>query len=221
MPVARYDEIADWYEAYIEGETSAFTDRTREAVARLLGSGRGSCLDLGCGTGFFADDLRALGWTPIGVDLSAQQLRRARTRLPTLQGDAERLPFADGCVDAVVSILTHTDVDDYPAVCREAARVLRRGGRFVHVGVHPCFTGWFADRSNPSGVVISDGYWDGSRHFEAWSPHGVRARVGAKHLPLSDLLNAITSAGLQIAEVLEAGDPVPALFGLAGVRPRA
>jgi ubiquinone/menaquinone biosynthesis C-methylase UbiE len=42
----------------------------------------------------------------------------------------------------------------YPTVLREVARVLRPGGVFVHVGVHPCFCGGFADRSNLDAVVI-------------------------------------------------------------------
>ncbi|MFL6125350.1 hypothetical protein [Actinophytocola sp.] len=46
----------------------------------------------------------------------------------------------------------------YPAVLREVARVLRSGGVFVHVGVHPCFRGGFADHSDPDAVVtLEDG----------------------------------------------------------------
>ncbi|GAB3079784.1 hypothetical protein GCM10027186_42530 [Micromonospora schwarzwaldensis] len=39
------------------------------------------------------------------------------------------------------------------AALTEAARVLPPGGRLVHVGVHPCFVGAFADRSEPERVV--------------------------------------------------------------------
>jgi hypothetical protein len=31
---------------------------------------------------------------------------------------------------------------------------LRPGGVFVHVGVHPCFCGGFAERGDPAAVVI-------------------------------------------------------------------
>jgi len=37
----------------------------------LLGAGKGPCLEIGCGTGEWAAMVRGLGWTPIGVDLSA------------------------------------------------------------------------------------------------------------------------------------------------------
>jgi predicted TPR repeat methyltransferase len=36
------------------------------------------CLEIGCGTGVHAASVRALGWTPIGVDVSAGMLRHAR-----------------------------------------------------------------------------------------------------------------------------------------------
>ncbi|MGH2468938.1 MAG: class I SAM-dependent methyltransferase, partial [Chloroflexota bacterium] len=62
MPLARYDEIAEWYEAYIGGEASPFSEQVKEAVRRLLGQGQGACLDIGCGTGFYAAQLRELGW---------------------------------------------------------------------------------------------------------------------------------------------------------------
>jgi ubiquinone/menaquinone biosynthesis C-methylase UbiE len=88
-------------------------------------------------------------------------LRHARGRLAIARADAERIPVRDGSVAAAVAVLTHTDMLRYPAVLREVARILRSGGVFVHVGVHPCFRGGLADRSDPAAVVIRPGYRDG------------------------------------------------------------
>ncbi|MGH2364570.1 MAG: methyltransferase domain-containing protein [Chloroflexota bacterium] len=88
MPLARYDEITDWYETYINGEASPFSQQIRDAVRRLPGEGDGACLDIGRGTGFHDAQLRELGWTPVGVDLSQQQLLRARHQLPVAVADA-------------------------------------------------------------------------------------------------------------------------------------
>jgi SAM-dependent methyltransferase len=163
--------------------------------------------------------MRALGWTAIGVDLSPAMLRHAAGRLPTVRGDAARLPIRSGCVDATVSVMTSTDVPDYPAVLREAARVLRPGGRLVHVGVHPCFCGGFADRSDPEAVIVRRGYLDGHWTTASWTTEGVRNRVGATHVPLPDLLNAVIAAGLVLERLSEGGAPVPTVLSFAAVKP--
>jgi hypothetical protein len=70
-------------------------------------------------------------------------------------------------------------------------------------------------------VLLTERYADRSHTFDAWSPAGVRARVGAWHLPLAGLLNAVTAAGLRLVRTAEAGaSGVPDLFGLLAVKPR-
>lgn len=186
----------------------------------LLGPGSGRCLEIGCGTGVNAARLRALGWKPVGLDLSAAMLRHAAGRLPIVRGDAARLPIGSASLDAVVAVMISTDVPDYPAVLREAARVLRPGGRLVHVGVHPCFCGGFADRTDPAAVVIRPGYLDGHWTTASWTTEGVRNRVGATHLPLPGLLNAVSAAGFVLERASEGGAPVPVVLSLAARLPR-
>lgn len=220
MTTAAYDAIADWYEDYVTNTASDYSRRVQGLLARLLGTGPGRCLDLCCGTGAHAAELRRLGWDPIGVDLSAGQLRHARGRLPVARADATALPLPDAAVPAAVCALAHTDMPDYPATIAEAARVLAPGGRLVHVGVHPCFCGAFADRSDPERIVIDGGYAERDRTFGGWNPNGVRARVGAWHLPLADLLNAVTDAGLVLTRVEESGSgPVPDVLALLATKP--
>ncbi len=141
--MARYDGLADWYEDLLSGPLREMTDVSIELLLRLLGPGPGRCLDLACGTGVVAPRLVAAGWAVTGIDVSEDQLRVARDRLgedgDLVQGDAASLPFDDESFDAVAARFVHTDVDDFAAVTREVARVLRLGGRFVHVGMHPCF----------------------------------------------------------------------------------
>jgi SAM-dependent methyltransferase len=216
---AAYDAIADWYADYVTGDALAFTARAGTALRRVLGTGTGTCWDVACGTGAYADELRELGWTPVGTDISAGQLRHAAGRLPVARADATRPPVRPASVRAVVSLVCHTDIDDYPALCRSAAAALAPGGRFAHVGVHPCFVGAFADRSRRDQVLVAPGYWRRERSFDAWCPHGVRARVGAVHLPLSDLLTAIAATGLVIDTVVETGEPTPDVLAIGAHRP--
>ena len=218
-PAAAYDEIADWYEAeFLSGQRAAKRDGNPLGLGRivrdLLGGGRGRCLEIGCGTGVHAAAVRDLGWTPVGADLSAGMLRYARDRLTVVRADAERLPVRDGCLPAVIAVMVHTDMPRYPEVLREAARVLRPGGVYVHVGVHPCFCGGFADRTDPAAVVIRPGYLDGHWTKASWTAEGLRDKVGATHRPLPDLMSAFLDAGLAPERFAEDGAPTPAVLAL-------
>jgi len=198
---AAYDAHADWYEGFVQ-DSWPYMDRVRGLLAELLGPGDGRCLDLCCGGGAHAATIAALGWVPVGVDLSLGQLRHARDRLPAVAGDARRLPVRSNSLAAVACVLAHTDLPDYAAVVAEAVRVLRPGGCLIHVGLHPCFVGAFADWSDPGRVIIDTRYADRGLAFDG-PPHGVRVRVGAWHLPLADLLGTFLAAGLGIERVAE------------------
>ncbi|MEU9287672.1 class I SAM-dependent methyltransferase [Streptomyces sp. NPDC048275] len=216
---ALYDEHADWYNDFMSPAAGPYIQRVHATIQDLLGPGDGPCLDVCCGTGAHAPALAGLGWTPVGVDLSPGQLRHAAQRLPVAVADASALPFADSSLPAAVCVLASTDVPDYAAVLRETARVLHPGGRFVHLGVHPCFIGAFADWSDRPRIVVDERYADRSRSFEAWNPAGVRARVGAWHIPLADLLNATVAADLRVIRTVETGPGgIPDLFGFVAVR---
>ncbi|GAA4023280.1 class I SAM-dependent methyltransferase [Allokutzneria multivorans] len=214
VATAAYDEIADWYEEqFLHGQQRDPLGINR-ALRDLLGDSEGSgvCLEIGCGTGVHAAVIRELGWTPAGIDLSSGMLRHARGRLPVARADAGRLPVRDGSVPAVVTVMVHTDMPEYPAVLREAARVLRPGGVLVHIGVHPCFCGGFADRSDPAAVVIRPGYLDGHWTTESWTDQGLRDKVGATHRPLPELMHALLDAGLTLERFAEGGTPTPVVL---------
>jgi ubiquinone/menaquinone biosynthesis C-methylase UbiE len=59
-----------------------------------------------------------------GVDISEDQLRLARERVgdavELVQADASELPFPDQRFDAILSAFTHSDVDDFEGLVREA-----------------------------------------------------------------------------------------------------
>jgi hypothetical protein len=110
-------------------------------------------------------------------------LRHAKGRLPVARAEAERLPVRDGSVPAVITVMVHTDMPDYPAVLREVSRVLDPAGVFVHVGVHPCLCGGFADHTDRGAVLIRPGYLDTNSTTKSWTDQGIRDKVGATHRP--------------------------------------
>jgi SAM-dependent methyltransferase len=98
-------------------------------------------LDMGCGTGVVARTIaRRPGFAGqvTGIDLSPY-LTDVATRLATEDGvsarvtfrigDTRRLDFPDATFDAVVAHTLMNHVDDPVAVVKEAARVLKPGGR--------------------------------------------------------------------------------------------
>jgi arsenite methyltransferase len=99
-------------------------------------------LDLGCGGGFdvfLAAARVSLAGRVIGVDSSDEGLEIAReaarrgghTNVEFHLGTIEDLPLGDASVDVVISNCVISDVADRGAAFREAARVLRPGGRVM------------------------------------------------------------------------------------------
>lgn len=223
VPTARYDGLAEWYDQE-QLRVEQRDDAPIEEFARLAGRGRGPFVEIGCGTGITSRALERQGWTVFGLDLSADQLDIARARCHSvLQADAHRLPFRAASIDALGMAFVHTDVEDFGAVMREAGRVLASNAMFTYLGAHPCFVGHHI--SSPAKavkeLVVVPGYRDAVRvdSSENFGP-GIRSRVGAQHVLLSDFLTAFIDAGLVLDRVIERGNGiVPWMLGVQAHKP--
>lgn len=89
----------------------------------------GHVLDIACGNAPLQPRL-ATADSYVGVDLSAAELTRARTRGrgPVVRADARRLPLPDRSVDAVVSSMGLMLLTPLTDALHEVARVLKPGG---------------------------------------------------------------------------------------------
>ncbi len=109
----------------------------RETLARLSLDPADRVLDVGCGTGALLRELARSHPAALlaGVDPVPEMLAVARRGLPSgvelLEGCAERLPFAEGRFDVVVSCNMFHYLRQPAAALAEMARVLRPGGRLV------------------------------------------------------------------------------------------
>ncbi|HTI87209.1 MAG TPA: metalloregulator ArsR/SmtB family transcription factor [Alphaproteobacteria bacterium] len=129
----RWDELRRLYAD--EREVEAALLRAADARATRIDE----FVDIGTGTGKI---LALFGPTighGIGIDMSREMLALARTNLEAAglancevrHGDMYSLPLADHSVDAAVLHQVLHYADDPAAVIREAARVLRPGGRLM------------------------------------------------------------------------------------------
>lgn len=98
-------------------------------------------LDIGCGRGDLVYRLRALGARAFGVEIEPRYLASGKA-LNEIRDDfavlsiaqpGQPLPYPDGYFDRVVSFQVLEHVADLDAVAGEVARVLRPGGKTVHV----------------------------------------------------------------------------------------
>lgn len=212
----RYDGLADWYDA-----TGA--DWYADAVASLLGPGDALCLNLGCGTGQHFAAITSTGRTPVGLELSADQLRIARARTsPCRARDSGVVAL---CRCGILGCRCDLGVHGH--------RRLRRRHEGSRTRAAAC---------RPPGDLRRTSVLQRALRGEPrrWCPHraselpgsplalrrvmvgrdGIRRRVGMRHLPLAELFTAVLASGFGIERVEEPGpDAVPVALAIAARRP--
>jgi len=91
-------------------------------------------LDVGCGNGLPAT--LALSHEVTGVDISEQQIARARSNVPAatfICGDVREVDLPVGAFDAIVALYLIDNIarEDYPALFRRLGELLRPNGRLL------------------------------------------------------------------------------------------
>jgi SAM-dependent methyltransferase len=204
-PVARYDQMADFYE---QRSGKSVSDPATAALLDLAGDVSGlRLLEVACGQGRVARELARRGATLTGMDISAALLAKARAYEVTeplgiryLHADVTAPGLLEGRqFDGVVCNYGLTDIDDLDGLLANIARWLRPGGWFVFSLLHPCFPGWDSDA--PSSWPPGQGYYQ-----EGWwlaGNTGYRGRVGSSHRMISTYLNSLIGHGLVLDRAVE------------------
>jgi SAM-dependent methyltransferase len=203
--VARYDQMADFYE---QRSGQSVSDPGTAALLDLAGEVSGlRLLEVACGQGRVARELARRGGTLTGVDLSAALLAKARAYeaaeplgIRYLHADVTAPDVLEGRrFDGVVCNYGLTDIDDLDGLLANVGRWLRPGGWFTFSLLHPCFPGWDSDA--PSSWPPDQGYYQ-----EGWwlaGNTGYRGRVGASHRMISTYLNSLIGHGLVLDRAVE------------------
>jgi SAM-dependent methyltransferase len=209
-----WDSDADTYQAE-HGEFLGDVDFVwcpeglREADAHLLGELAGRrVLEIGCGAAACARWLATQGAEAVAADLSGGMLRHARiigeksrVRVPLVQCDALRLPFAGEAFDTVCTAFGAVPfVDDSARMMREVFRVLRPGGRWVFSVTHPMR--WiFLDDPGEGGLVAVHSYFDRTPYVE-YDERGTATYV-EHHRTTGDRIRELVAAGFVLTDLIE------------------
>jgi SAM-dependent methyltransferase len=199
----RRDSIAGNIEHWTENNRKGLDARAADAWARPsvtwgvfgireedlgspLGDVRGKdVVELGCGTAYFSAILVKLGARPTGVDPTPAQLATARRMqeetgitFPLVEAPGERVPLADASFDLAVSEYGASLWAEPKLWIREAARLLRPGGRLVFMTNSPLAilcspdTGDIVDRLMRPQRGMYRYEWPGEVGVEFHLPHG-------------------------------------------------
>jgi SAM-dependent methyltransferase len=105
----------------------------RHLVARAIeGLRPGKALDVGAAGGGNTRVLQRAGWTAAALEYGAEGARVSAERgIPTIRGDATRLPFAPGSLDLVVAYDVLEHIPDDSTAAKQIFELLRPGGMFL------------------------------------------------------------------------------------------
>jgi ubiquinone/menaquinone biosynthesis C-methylase UbiE len=208
---ARYDAVADFY---VLGQPDSFDTDCDRALFDLIGPLDGArVVDIACGQGRITRELARRGAQVVGVDLSSALVDRARHQehddrlgIAYVNRDAASTDLLAGeSFDVAVSNFGLSDIDDLDGALATVQRLLRPGGRFVFMILHPCFPG--------RGPAVAPAWAPGDGYYrEGWwatdAAHStLRQKVGANHRMLSTYLNGLVRHGLMIETLAEPEPP--------------
>lgn len=233
-----WDDQAQAWAAWARAPNhDAFWHFTRWRLFEILPEPGVLTLDLAGGEGRLARELTTRGHRVVGIDGSQTLAHLAVTHsdgTPGAVGDLAALPLAAEVADLAVACLSLQDVDDLDGAVREAARVLRPGGRLCLAIVHPINSaGRFADDSPGAPFVIDGSYVSEFRYSDDLERHGLAVTFHSVHRPLESYARALNGAGLLIDTIREPAwdsppgvsrymgwDRIPIFCFIGAVKPR-
>lgn len=177
-----------------------------EVGEEIPGSGR--LLDLGCGPGGYLAEAAAR-CAAFGLDrdrealaIAAASLEEAGLPARLVRAEAERLPFGSGVFDRILCVVVLPYVRE-DQVLREAARVLRPGGRLIVSGHGP---GYYARLATGRGMTWRRRLFGIASIAGTLSERAFGLRLpGARYQMPRRIASTLASCGLSVARQYRRG----------------
>lgn len=139
----KWDNVASWYDKYLEGGDTYQAKVIAPNLLRILSIKKGeSVLDLACGQGYFSRLVKEQGASVLGVDLSSELINKAKQQNPDIDfviANAENTKLKKDFFDKVFTVLAFENIKNIEETVGEIKRVLKNGGTFTLVMLHPAF----------------------------------------------------------------------------------
>jgi ubiquinone/menaquinone biosynthesis C-methylase UbiE len=198
-PIGSYEDIAEVYSAAVDTKPiHIYYERphTWSLLPKAL-SGL-NVLDLGCGSGWYAEQLLKAGANVVAVDASAKMVKLTRSRCKNngkfiVANLEEPLTFLqNNAFDVVLAPLMIHYIKEWQGFFSEISRVLKKQGLFIF-STHQPHTQYknFNLKNYYEKVLIKD-YWP-----------SLKVEVQFYHHTLHDLAECLYNAGFVIEKILE------------------
>jgi SAM-dependent methyltransferase len=187
----------------------------RDQFLRLLPPPGRQTVDVGCGEGRLARDLKQLGHRIIAIDSSPSLVAAARELDPSMDvrlADAAALPLENASADLAIAFMSLQDIDEMPTALQEVARVLEPGGRLCLAIVHPLNSaGRFEQPTSGAHFVIRGDYLGAFRYADTVERDGLMMTFCSQHRPVEAYFMALERAGLLVEALREPSVPEQAV----------
>jgi ubiquinone/menaquinone biosynthesis C-methylase UbiE len=123
-----FDRVAGIYDATRWSGVPPELLKKLLTTMKKMFAGCSTILDIGTGTGRFAEYFNDAGFSVVGIDLSLSMMAKAREKKlrNLIQADAHHLPFGDAAFDGAIMIHVLHLVRDWVQVIHEVGRVTKR-----------------------------------------------------------------------------------------------
>lgn len=215
MQQQSWNNVANWYDSIV-GEKGQYF-HTHVIFPRLLPLmglvERQTVLDIGCGQGVFCRELSKKGVRVMGIDASPRLIEEAKKYSKNISyavDDARTLnTIANASIDAATSILAMQNIDPIDGVFTNVARVLKKGGSFTIVILHPAFrspriTGWGEDTARKLQFRRVDRYLSPMKiPIDMHPGRGQKQLTWTYHRPLQRYVELGAAAGFLVSVIEE------------------